>query len=121
MLTEALIAFTDCTSMMDLAMTVKSWAYKIFGVSATRIILVENDEFVVYLSQQEYSFSPFIYEYRCKRHSVSTGISGVAYKTKKKIVMSDVQSNKDYNPLVDLSSILPVMYAPVIWHYGYLL
>ncbi len=53
MLTESLIHFTDCTSLYDLAFTVKSWAYKIFGVSATRVILVENGEFLVYASEKE--------------------------------------------------------------------
>eukprot|EP00330_Aristerostoma_sp_ATCC50986_P003598 CAMPEP_0114599334 /NCGR_PEP_ID=MMETSP0125-20121206/21856_1 /TAXON_ID=485358 ORGANISM="Aristerostoma sp., Strain ATCC 50986" /NCGR_SAMPLE_ID=MMETSP0125 /ASSEMBLY_ACC=CAM_ASM_000245 /LENGTH=92 /DNA_ID=CAMNT_0001806265 /DNA_START=638 /DNA_END=912 /DNA_ORIENTATION=+ len=80
------------------------WASRVFGVSTTNILFVENDQFLVFKSEKEEDL---------KKYDCHMGLSGEA-KNRRSIIISDVQASKEYNSLVDSSSLMPVYFAPVL-------
>mmetsp|Transcript_5423 Transcript_5423/g.4609 ORF Transcript_5423/g.4609 Transcript_5423/m.4609 type:complete len:155 (+) Transcript_5423:64-528(+) len=81
------------------------WASRVFGVSTTNILFVENDQFLVFKSEKEEDL---------KKYDCHMGLSGEAFKNRRSIIISDVQASKEYNSLVDSSSLMPVYFAPVL-------
>ena len=42
------------------------------------------------------------------------GLSGHVYKSQRGLIITDVSSSKEYNSLVDMVSIMPIYFTPVI-------
>jgi hypothetical protein len=53
MLLESLLDFCNCETIFDLSFSIKTWAYKIFGVSSTRMLFVQDNEFISFGENKE--------------------------------------------------------------------
>jgi len=51
---------------------------------------------------------------RFKEYDVSIGLAGHVYKSQRGLITSDVASSKEYNSLVDMVSIMPIYFTPIL-------
>lgn len=116
---EALVDFCQATTYEELSKKCQDWAFKIFGSYNSRMMFIENQQFIIIDHEKQlYPYPSPINFFRNKRFDCTMGLSGQAYSTHRPIIMSDVISAKEYNQLVDLTSNMPVYFGPVVLHPG---
>lgn len=118
MLIQSFIQLTACKTKHSLSKEIKECATKVFGISSANFMFVENEKFVVYHSENKY-FSLMIYNikrffFSYKEYEATIGLSGHVYKSQRGLIISDVSCSKEYNSLVDMVSIMPIYFTPVI-------
>ncbi|KAL4456634.1 hypothetical protein ABPG74_000741 [Tetrahymena malaccensis] len=83
---------------------VKMLIQQLFNIDSSHFYFVENDHLISYNkpNQQKDQFS---FEH---------GLAGIVAKEKKSYIIHDIRSSSYFNPLVDISSLLPIYAIPLI-------
>ncbi|EAR88894.2 hypothetical protein TTHERM_00264890 (macronuclear) [Tetrahymena thermophila SB210] len=83
---------------------VKMLVQQLFNIDNSHFYFVENDHLISYNkpNQQKDQFS------------LEHGLAGIVAKEKKSYIIHDIRSSSYFNPLVDISSLLPIYAIPLI-------
>ena len=120
MLFHAFLALCECNSRGELAVQIRKWTNKLFGVSTSSFMFVEDNSFHQYENETAKYFlykliskAELLPNNRPKVFPVDMGIAGEVVKLKKPMITSDMNNSKDHNILVDLKTLLPTFTVPV--------
>ncbi|CAD8169750.1 unnamed protein product [Paramecium octaurelia] len=75
---------------------------RIFGFQMTRFYFVENEQLLSYENQKEQQFS------------LDYGLAGMAVRNKQRYIVNDIKRSVNFNPNVDLITILPIFIQPLL-------
>ncbi|CAD8102453.1 unnamed protein product [Paramecium sonneborni] len=75
---------------------------KIFGFQIIQFYFVDNDKMISFVDGKEQQFS------------LDYGLAGMAVRNKQRYIVNDIKRSVNFNPKVDLISILPVFIQPLL-------
>ncbi|CAK84199.1 unnamed protein product (macronuclear) [Paramecium tetraurelia] len=75
---------------------------RIFGFQMIRFYFVENEQLLSYENQKEQQFS------------LDYGLAGMAARNKQRYIVNDIKRSVNFNPKVDLTTILPIFVQPLL-------
>ncbi|CAD8191686.1 unnamed protein product [Paramecium pentaurelia] len=75
---------------------------RIFGFQMIRFYFVENEQLLSYEDQKEQKFS------------LDYGLAGMAVRNKQRYIVNDIKRSVNFNPKVDLTTILPIFVQPLL-------
>lgn len=101
MVFDAFNDFCSAKTRKDFTEKVNEWCKVLFSVSTAKFLFFEKNELIEYENN-------FI-----KNHK-NNGVAGFVMSQKRPLIIHEIKKNHLFDPNIDLASLLPILYYPII-------
>lgn len=87
---------------MEFTHKVHEWCKVLFSVSNSKFLFYENDNLLDYQDQQV-------------KNRGNNGVAGYVMEQQRSMIFSEIKRNHFFDPNIDISSLLPILYYPIVF------